>query len=153
MRHLSNQFHDTTRLLDLLFSIPAEVTGADDNRDFGNATLAKDLRVAEGEEVDNRSGIGLLAAQVGFALLSGYEGPELYPGNSISKCVHCNNTILQISILFFPIQRSRPVHWRPCFPGYVIPNICNRRTLSRLIVGFQYCWLVLWKYLIPTLPK
>ena len=94
IHHLSNQFNNTTRLLDLLLSIPAEVTGADNDRDLRNTALAEDLRVSEGEEIDDRGGVSLLAAEVGFALLSRYEGPKLYKATPISKHVHRNVIVL-----------------------------------------------------------
>lgn len=78
IHRLSDQLDDTTSLLDLLLSIPAEVTGADNNGDLRDAALAEDLRVSEGEEVNNRGSVGLLAAQVGFTLLGRDERPDLY---------------------------------------------------------------------------
>lgn len=77
VHRLSDQLSDTTRLLDLLLSIPAEVSGANNDGDLGDAALAQDLGVAEGEEVDDGGGVSLLAAQVGFTLLGWDERPQL----------------------------------------------------------------------------
>lgn len=51
--------------------------GLDDDGDLGNAALSEELGVAEGQEVDDGDGVLLLAVQVGSALLSGDEGPQL----------------------------------------------------------------------------
>lgn len=75
--HLSNQLNNTTGLLDLLLSVPAEVSGADNDGDLGDTAFAQNLRVTQGEEVDDGGGVGLLAAQVGFASLGRDEGPQL----------------------------------------------------------------------------
>jgi hypothetical protein len=75
--HLSNQLNNTTGLLDLLLSVPADVSGADNDGDLGDTALAQNLGVAQGEEVDDGGGVGLLAAQVGIASLGRDEGPQL----------------------------------------------------------------------------
>jgi hypothetical protein len=77
IQRLCDELNNTTSLLDLLLGITAEVTGADDDGDLGETTLAEDLGVAEGQEVDDGGGVGLGAAQVGVTLLGGDKGPEL----------------------------------------------------------------------------
>lgn len=74
---LRHQLDDTTGLGDLLLSQLADVPGADDDRDLGEAALAEDLGVAEGEEVEDGGGVLLGAGDVGVAGLGGDEGPEL----------------------------------------------------------------------------
>ena len=76
-QRLCDQLNDTTSLLDLLLGITAEVAGTDDEGDLGETALAEDLGVAEGQEVDDGGGVGLLAAQVGVTLLGRDESPEL----------------------------------------------------------------------------
>lgn len=51
--------------------------GLDDDGVLGDAALAEQLGVAEGQQVDDGDGVLLLAAQVGGTLLSGDEGPQL----------------------------------------------------------------------------
>jgi hypothetical protein len=75
--HLSNELHNTTSLLDLLLSLTADVSGADDEGNFGETALAQDLGVTEREEVDDGGSVGLLAANVGVTLLGGNKGPQL----------------------------------------------------------------------------
>lgn len=75
---LRNQLNDTTSLSNLLLSQSADPSCLDDNRDLGQAALAQDLGVAEGEQVDDGDGVGLLAGQVGLAGLSGDESPQLH---------------------------------------------------------------------------
>lgn len=107
--HLSNQLGNTARLLDLLLSVPAEVAGTDDNRDLGDTALAQDLGVAEGEEVDDRGGVGLLAAHVGFALLGRDEGPQLF--KTIQSATHPPQILFRISsALRGPIVRAVQFH-------------------------------------------
>lgn len=77
-QRLCDQLNNTTGLLDLLLGVGAEVAGTDDDGDLGETALAEDLGVTEGQEVDDGSGVGLGAAQVGIALLGGDKGPELY---------------------------------------------------------------------------
>ena len=74
---LRHELDDTTGLGDLLLRQLADVPGADDDRDLGEAALAEDLGVAEGEEVEDGGGVLLGAVDVGVAGLSGDEGPEL----------------------------------------------------------------------------
>ena len=65
-------------LLDLALGVLAEVAGADDDGDLGDAALAEDLGVAEREEVKDGGGLlASLAGEVLLALLSRDEGPEL----------------------------------------------------------------------------
>jgi hypothetical protein len=74
---LRNQLNDATSLLNLLLSKLADPSCADNERDLGEAALAKDLGVAAGEEVEDGDGVLLGAADVGIAGLSGDESPEL----------------------------------------------------------------------------
>ncbi len=64
---LRHQLNNTTSLGDLLLRQPAHPSRLDDNRDLGEAALAKNLGVAEGEEVDDGDGVLLLSLQVGVA--------------------------------------------------------------------------------------
>jgi hypothetical protein len=75
---LCDELDDTTGLLDLALGVLGEVAGTDDDGDLRDATLAEDLAVAEGEEVEDGGGLGGLVGQVLLALLSGDEGPELW---------------------------------------------------------------------------
>jgi len=77
VHRLCDELDDTAGLLDLALGVLADVAGADDERDLGNAALAEDLAVAEGEEVENRRGVLGLAGEVLLALLKRDEGPEL----------------------------------------------------------------------------
>ena len=74
---LGDELDNATGLLDLALGLGGDVAGADDDGDLGDAALAEDLGVAEGQEVDDGGGVGLLAAQVGLTLLSGDESPQL----------------------------------------------------------------------------
>lgn len=74
---LSDELDDTTGLLDLALGLGADVAGLDDDGDVGEAALAEELGVAEGEEVDDGRLVGRLGAEVLIALLGGDEGPEL----------------------------------------------------------------------------
>jgi hypothetical protein len=76
VRRLCDELDDTTGLLDLLLGLGAEVAGADDNGDSGETALSENLGVAEGQEVEDGSLVGLLG-EVLLALLSGDERPEL----------------------------------------------------------------------------
>ena len=75
---LCDELDNTTSLLDLALSLGRDVTGADDDGDLGETTLAEDLGVAEGQEVEDGGGVGVtLAGEVLLALLGRDEGPEL----------------------------------------------------------------------------
>jgi hypothetical protein len=74
---LRHQLNDTAGLDDLLLGELADPPGPDDDGDVGEAALAEDLGVAEGEEVEDGGGILLGAGDVGIAGLSGDEAPEL----------------------------------------------------------------------------
>jgi len=75
---LCDELDNTTGLLDLALSLSRDVTGADDDGDLGETTLAEDLGVTEGKEVEDGGGVGVtLAGKVLLALLGGNEGPEL----------------------------------------------------------------------------
>jgi hypothetical protein len=123
---LCDELDDTTGLLDLALGVLGEVAGADDEGNLRDATLAEDLAVAEGEEVEDGGGLGGLVGQVLLALLGGDEGPELLVLLVFDP---------DIGVFFFTIV-ARFQH-----------------TLSRLMTGFQNWFWSLWKYLIPTLPK
>jgi len=62
--YLCNQLNDTAGLLDLALSLLAEPSGSYNDRDFWDAALAEDLGVAERKEVEDGSGVGLLARDV-----------------------------------------------------------------------------------------
>lgn len=74
---LCDELDNTAGLLDLALGVLGEVAGADDEGNLRDATLAEDLAVAEGEEVEDGGGLGGLVGQVLLALLDGDEGPEL----------------------------------------------------------------------------
>jgi len=74
---LCDELDNTTGLLDLALGVLGEVAGADDEGNLRDATLAEDLAVAEGQEVEDGGGLGGLVGQVLLALLGGDEGPEL----------------------------------------------------------------------------
>lgn len=163
-QRLCDQLNDTTGLLDLLLGITAEVTGADNDGDLGETALAEDLGVAEGQEVDDGGGVGLGAGEVGIALLGGDEGPQLYRGkNPISSCFRVDHFHPNLLCRFeatiavrMSSAISEPNSQQVLFQslGFHLDGFLPfSRTLSRLIVGFQNCCLVLWKYRIPTLPK
>jgi len=75
--YLTDQLDDTTCFLDFALSLCGEVSGTDDEWDFWDATLSKNLGVTEREEVEYWSGVRLLVGQVLLALLDWNEGPEL----------------------------------------------------------------------------
>ena len=75
---LCHQLNDAAGLGDLLLRQLAHPPRADDERDLGDAALAEDLGVAEGEEVEDGDGVLLGAGDVGVAGLGGDEGPELW---------------------------------------------------------------------------
>ena len=78
MTRLSGELDNTASLLDLALSVLGEVAGADDERDGGDTALAEDLAVAEREQVEDGSSLGLVAlGEVLLALLGRDEGPEL----------------------------------------------------------------------------
>jgi hypothetical protein len=127
---LCDELDDTTGLLDLALGVLGEVAGADNEGNLRDATLAEDLAVAEGEEVEDGGGLGGLVGQVLLALLGGDEGPEL----------------LGVLSVFGPGIGDY-------FASFAIVCASSKRTLSRLMTGFQNWFWSLWKYLIPTLPK
>lgn len=77
MRHLCDELDNTASLLDLLLGLSGNVAGADDDRDSRETTLAENLGVAEGEEVEDRSLVRRLVGEVCVALLGGDQRPEL----------------------------------------------------------------------------
>lgn len=76
--HLCHQLYNTTSLLDLLLSELADPSRADNQGDFGDAALAEQLGVSEGEEVEDGDGVLLLARDVGITSLDGDERPQLF---------------------------------------------------------------------------
>ena len=78
---LRHQLDNTASVSDLLLRQPANPSRLDDNRDLGDAALAEDLGVAEGEEVDNGNGVLLRAANVGVAGLGREQRVQLWEGN------------------------------------------------------------------------
>jgi hypothetical protein len=72
IEYLTDQLHDAACFLELLFRFGGEETGAHYEWDFWEAALAKDLRVAEGEEVEDGCGVGLFVGEVFFTLLDGH---------------------------------------------------------------------------------
>ena len=74
---LCDELNNTTGLGDLLLSQAADPAGADDEGDSGEAALAENLGVTEGEEVDDGDGVLLLALEVGLTGLLGNQAPEL----------------------------------------------------------------------------
>lgn len=115
VHRLSDQLSDTTRLLDLLLSIAAEVSGANDDGDLGDTALAQDLRVAEGEEVDDGGGVSLLAAQVRFTLLGRDERPQLLDQSAkhSERIFHCPTVT--------PTVRREQAHPLGCAPARSFP--------------------------------
>lgn len=92
-KNLRNQLDDATGLRDLLLRQLADPSRADDQGDFGQAALAEDLRVAEGQEVEDRDGVLLLAGDVGLTGLGRDEGPQLESQSvhvGSSKCFSAN---------------------------------------------------------------
>jgi hypothetical protein len=85
-KRLCHQLDNAAGLCDLLLRQLAHPPRAHDQRDLGDAALAEDLGVAEGEEVEDGDGVLLLAGEVGLAGLTGDEGPEL----------PCVSTLLQL---------------------------------------------------------
>lgn len=76
--YLCDELDNTTSLLDLPLGVLGEVSGADDERDLGDAALSEDLGVSKRNKVEDWGGIGrTLAGEVLLALLSGNERPEL----------------------------------------------------------------------------
>lgn len=75
--NLTDQLNDTTGFLDFALSLGGEVSCADDERDFWDATLSEHLGVTEREQVEDWGSVGLLVGKILFALLDRDEGPEL----------------------------------------------------------------------------
>lgn len=75
---LCHKLNDTTGLGDLLLGQLADVSCADNNGSLGQTTLAEQLGVAEGSEVDDGGGFGL--GQVLLAGLGGDQRPQLRKG-------------------------------------------------------------------------
>ena len=70
----------------LLLSQLADESRADDQRDLRESAFSEDLAVAEGEEVENRGGVGLLASDVLVAGLGGDQAPELLDNMLVQRC-------------------------------------------------------------------
>lgn len=122
--HLSNELNNTTGSLDLLLSIPAEVASADDDGDLGETALAENLGVAEGKEVDDGGGVGLLAAQVGITLLGGDERPQLYWEDNLSA-IHILENVFQSRMFLRSCSIPSPI----LLPRYLITNAHPLRLL------------------------
>lgn len=75
---LCGKLNDTTGVEDLLLGQLADVAGADDDGGLGETTLAEQLGVAEGGEVDDGGGAGL--GEVLLAGLGGDQRPQLFGG-------------------------------------------------------------------------
>lgn len=74
---LRDKLNNTTSLSNLLLSQLADPSRANDQGDLRETALAEDLRVAEGEEVEDGDGVLLGARDVGLTGLGGDEGPQL----------------------------------------------------------------------------
>ena len=59
--HLCDQLNNSASLLDLLLRQLAEPSCSYNNRDLWDSALAKNFGVAEGKEVEDGCGVGLLA--------------------------------------------------------------------------------------------
>lgn len=66
---LCDELDDTTVLLDLALSLLADISGLDDHGDVGETALAKELGVAEGEKIEDKSLV--LGSVGGEVLLAG----------------------------------------------------------------------------------
>jgi hypothetical protein len=73
---LCDELDNTTSLLDLLLSLGADVTGADDDGDSRETALAEELGVAVVQKVEDGS-VSALVGEVLVTLLGGDERPEL----------------------------------------------------------------------------
>ena len=112
---LCDELDNTASLLDLLLGLGGEVAGADDDGDLGEAALAKDLGVAEVEEVEDGSLVALLG-EVLVALLSGDERPEL---------VEVDDGLPEVVLLLVDcarISRSARGGRIRCYLQYLIPT-------------------------------
>lgn len=75
--YLTNQFDNTSSGFYLLLGKLGYVAGLDDNWNFRESSLSKDLRVAEGQKVDDWGDITGLLGEVLLAGVGGDERPEL----------------------------------------------------------------------------
>lgn len=74
---LSNQLNDTSGLGNLLLSLLADVSCADNDGDRWQAALSEQLGVAEGGQVDDGCCVGLGVCDVLLTQLGGDERPQL----------------------------------------------------------------------------
>lgn len=86
---LRHQLDDATGRLDLLLRQLADPSRAHDQGDFGEAALAEDLGVAEGQEVEDRDGVLLGAGDVGLAGLNGDQSPQLMSSQQMFSIGSC----------------------------------------------------------------
>lgn len=74
---LSRQLDNATGLYDLLFGQLAYISGADDNGELGQPSLAEQFCVAEVQQVDNGGCVLRLARDIFLAHMLGEERGEL----------------------------------------------------------------------------
>lgn len=74
---LCNQFDNTTSLFDLSFSLLAHVSCSHNDWDLRKSALAENFAVAEWEEVEDWSGVLLVAGDVFISCLLWDESPKL----------------------------------------------------------------------------
>jgi len=87
---LCNELDNATSLLNLLLGLLRDVARADDDGDFGKTTFAKDLGVAQREEIKDGGLIGRLLGEVLVTLLSRNEGPKLVKvDNRLPELLRC----------------------------------------------------------------
>lgn len=77
---LSDELNNATSIRDLLLSLLADVSCADDDGGGGQAALSEELGVSEGVEVDERGGVGGRVLQGLLADVGGDQRPQLYFG-------------------------------------------------------------------------
>ena len=112
--HLRLQLHDAAHLLDLLLRQFAHIPRLHNNRDFGQAALAQQLRVAQRQQVDHGRRIRLhgAGAHVLRARLGRDQGPQLrlsvspHPRNPQSSG-HGVSVSVSTSLLPTPLPQSR----------------------------------------------
>lgn len=117
---LCDELDNTTSLGDLALSVLGEVTGADDERDGWDATLAEDFAVAEWEEVEDWGSVGLAASESLLALLLWDERPELDIACqcTLTDRMSSNKRLLTLSRLMTGFQNPFCILWK-----YRIPTL------------------------------
>ena len=148
---LCNQLDNPTRFCNLFFRQLTHPSCTDEERNVGEATLAEELGIAKGKQVEDRDGVFLLAGHVGITGLEGNEGPELQKRRLVNS--RFARKTCQTSHIPVSIARCLLVRVSPTLKEVILRDRGRIRTLSRLIVGFQKWFCCLWKYLMPTLPK